>query len=259
MTTDQNPSPEQETAFGFRTVPLDDKQGLVDDVFHTVARRYDLMNDVMSAGMHRIWKADFVNMLAPPKSDNPRYRVLDMAGGTGDIAFRILGQGGARVTVTVADINTQMLAVGRERAATLGHGDRSRFVNANAEVLPFEATEFDAYTIAFGIRNVPRIESALAEAYRTLKYGGRFMCLEFSQVDMPVLEQIYERFSFEAIPRLGKLIAGDAEPYQYLVESIRTFPTRARFADMIADAGFTRVDHRVLSGGIVAIHSGWKL
>lgn len=255
----QRTNDRDETAFGYRRVPLSDKQTLVDDVFHTVAGRYDIMNDAMSGGLHRIWKHDFVNRLAPPRSDGVTYHVLDMAGGTGDIGFRIIGKGGAGVHVTIADINTDMLAVGEARAAKKSVRQRCDFVAANAEDLPFEKDRYHAYTIAFGIRNVPRIEAALSEAYRVLSYGGRFLCLEFSQVDVPILDAIYDRFSFQAIPLMGKAIAGDDAPYRYLVESIRTFPTRQRFADMIAHAGFSRVNYRVLSGGIVAIHSGWKL
>lgn len=252
-------SKQQETAFGYQRVPLTDKQTLVDDVFHTVAQRYDIMNDAMSGGLHRVWKQDFVNQLAPPRCDQIDYPVLDMAGGTGDIGFRLVRQGGAGVHVTIADINTDMLAVGETRAAKSAHRERLDFVAANAENLPFESRRYKAYTIAFGIRNVPRIEAALSEAYRVLAYGGRFLCLEFSQVDVPLLDAVYDRFSFQAIPLMGKAIAGDDAPYRYLVESIRTFPTRQRFADMMAEAGFCRVDYRVLSGGIVAIHSGWKL
>ena len=247
------------TAFGYRTVDVDAKQDMVDDVFHAVAGRYDLMNDVMSGGLHRIWKDDFVSLLAPPKSQRRSFKVLDMAGGTGDIAFRIANRSGEQTQVTVGDINENMLAVGRDRAAKQGYGKRTRFVQANAEDLPFEDQNFDAYTIAFGIRNVPRIDQALQEAYRVLRYGGRFMCLEFSQVDVPILEAVYERYSFAAIPQFGKWITGDDEPYQYLVESIRTFPNPPRFEAMIEAAGFSRVTHRRLTGGIVAIHSGWKL
>ena len=248
------------TDFGYRTVPLDDKQPLVDDVFHSVARRYDLMNDLMSGGMHRIWKDAAVSWLSPPrKSRRGRpWSVVDVAGGTGDIAIRIARRAASDAAITVADINPSMLDVGRERAAKGGYPG-IRFVEANAEDLPFDSGTFDAYTIAFGIRNVPRIEQALAEAYRTLRFGGRFICLEFSDVDVPFLDRIYEGYSFNAIPVIGRIFANDAEAYQYLVESIRRFPDQERFAAMIRNAGFTRVSYRNLSGGIAAIHSGWKI
>jgi len=247
------------TAFGFKTVALGDKQDLVDDVFHKVAQRYDIMNDAMSGGMHRLWKDAMVTRLAPPRSGNRPYEVLDVAGGTGDIAFRIAERGNDRTKVTVCDINGEMLKVGRERAARRGLAEQVDFIQGNAEDLPFEANRFNAYTIAFGIRNVPRIDKALAEAHRVLKPGGRFLCLEFSHVDVAVLDKIYDLYSFNVIPALGKAIAGDSEPYSYLVESIRTFPKQERFAKMIRDAGFSRVDYRNLTGGTVAIHSGWKL
>lgn len=245
-------------SFGYREVTLGEKQGLVDRVFERVASRYDLMNDLMSGGLHRLWKDALVSSLAPPRQPRRAYRVLDVAGGTGDIAFRIAGRSeGAEITV--ADINGAMLSVGRERAAARRLGRTLAFVEANAEALPFPAGRFDAVTIAFGIRNVPRIEVALAEAYRVLKPGGRFLCLEFSAVDIAGLDRIYDLYSFSVIPRLGGIVAGDAESYRYLVESIRRFPNQARFAAMIAAAGFERVGFENLSGGIAAIHSGWKL
>jgi demethylmenaquinone methyltransferase/2-methoxy-6-polyprenyl-1,4-benzoquinol methylase len=246
----------QQTPFGFRQVALGDKQHLVDDVFHGVASRYDLMNDVMSGGLHRLWKDAMVSWLAPPRRGD--YAVIDVAGGTGDIAMRINRRSGGNACVTVADINGSMLEVGRARAAKAGVTG-IEFVEANAEALPFADARFDAYTIAFGIRNVPRIEKALAEAFRVLKRGGRFLCLEFSQVDVPVLDKLYETYSFTAIPALGQMIAGDREAYQYLVESIRVFPNQARFSAMIGRAGFARVKHRNFSGGIAALHSAWKL
>jgi demethylmenaquinone methyltransferase/2-methoxy-6-polyprenyl-1,4-benzoquinol methylase len=247
-----------DTHFGFRSVPLADKQGLVDDVFHKVARRYDLMNDLMSAGLHRAWKDALVTAVDPPKDDRP-FAHLDVAGGTGDVAFRVVAAGGRGTRVTVLDINAEMLAVGRERARDRGYDDVVSFVEGNAESLPMPARGFDAYTIAFGIRNVPRIEAALAEAYRVLKPGGRFLCLEFSPVDVPVLDSVYDFYSFNVIPLIGRAVAGDAEPYRYLVESIRRFPKPEPFADMIRAAGFRRVSYRRLSGGIVALHSGWRL
>jgi demethylmenaquinone methyltransferase/2-methoxy-6-polyprenyl-1,4-benzoquinol methylase len=246
-----------ETSFGFRQVGEGDKQPLVDDVFHRVAGRYDLMNDLMSAGMHRLWKEGLVSWLNPPKRG--AWKVLDVAGGTGDIAFRIVEASGRNAHATVLDINGSMLAVGRDRAAKAGLEANTEFVEANAEQLPFADDVFDAYTIAFGIRNVPRIEAALADAYRVLKPGGRFLCLEFSEVDMPLLDRAYEAWSFNAIPRIGKIVAGDGEPYAYLVESIRKFPNQQNFAAMVTAAGFERVTWRNYSGGIAALHSGWKL
>ena len=244
------------THFGFSTVDLGQKQALVNDVFHKVAARYDVMNDLMSGGLHRLWKSTLIAMLRPSKTRV--FRHLDVAGGTGDVAFRILEAGGAQTHVTVLDINGDMLKVGRERAADK-YSDRIDFVEANAEVLPFSDHLFDAYTIAFGIRNVPRMDVALAEAYRILKRGGRLLVLEFAPVDTPVLDKIYDTFSFSAIPAMGKLVTGNSEPYRYLVESIRQFPHPEAFAKLIKEAGFGRVDYRPLSGGIVNIHSGWKL
>jgi demethylmenaquinone methyltransferase/2-methoxy-6-polyprenyl-1,4-benzoquinol methylase len=247
--------------FGYTDVPLAEKQGLVDDVFHKVASRYDLMNDLMSGGMHRIWKDALVSRLAPPRRQVGKkpFEVLDVAGGTGDIAFRIIERAQGAVSATVCDINSSMLAVGQSRAEKRGYTDEVSFVEGNAEDLPFDSGRFDAYTIAFGIRNVPRIDKALAEAYRVLRPGGRLLVLEFSSVDVPFLDKVYEAFSFRIIPPLGRVIAGDAEPYRYLVESIRTFPNQERFADMIRDAGFQRVDVTNMTGGIAALHSGWKL
>jgi demethylmenaquinone methyltransferase / 2-methoxy-6-polyprenyl-1,4-benzoquinol methylase len=245
------------THFGERVVPLDEKQGLVDGVFHRVADRYDLMNDLMSFGLHRVWK-DILVAKAHPSSSRP-FAHLDVAGGTGDVAFRVARAGGPQTTVTVADINADMLRVGAQRASRRRLNDRVTFVEANAEALPLPDGRFDAYTIAFGIRNVPRIERALAEAHRVLKHGGRFLCLEFSRVDLPVLDRVYDAYSFAAIPALGKVVAGDGAPYRYLVESIRKFTSPELFADMIGAAGFARVDYTRLSGGVVAIHSGWKL
>jgi demethylmenaquinone methyltransferase/2-methoxy-6-polyprenyl-1,4-benzoquinol methylase len=246
-----------ETHFGFQTVDVDRKQAMVDEVFHKVARRYDLMNDLMSGGLHRAWKDAMVTMLNPPRT-RP-FAVADVAGGTGDIAFRVAEAGGPATRVTVCDINPDMLAVGRERAAERGHDAAVAFVEGNAEALPFPEKSFDAYTIAFGIRNVPRIEAALAEALRVLKTGGRFLCLEFSTVDVPGLDALYDLYSFNVIPALGRSVAGDAEAYRYLVESIRRFPKPAAFAQMIAAAGFRRASAKPLTGGIVAMHSGWRL
>jgi len=246
-----------ETSYGFRKVADGDKQGLVNDVFHKVAKRYDIMNDVMSAGMHRVWKEAMVAALNPRKDAG--YKTLDVAGGTGDIAFRIVEASDRKAHVTVLDINGSMLAVGAERAAKKKLSENLEFVEANAESLPFEDNSFDAYTIAFGIRNVPHIDVALSEAYRVLKRGGRLLVLEFSEVELPVLERLYDEWSFKAIPRFGKMITGDGEPYQYLVESIRKFPNQENFATMIRNAGFSRVTYTNYTGGIAALHSGWKL
>jgi demethylmenaquinone methyltransferase / 2-methoxy-6-polyprenyl-1,4-benzoquinol methylase len=246
-----------ETHFGYSSVPLAEKQGLVDDVFHKVAGRYDLMNDLMSAGLHRAWKDNLVNLLNPPRQRS--FNHLDVAGGTGDVAFRIAKAGGPQTSVTALDINASMLDVGRARGEKLGLSGQLSFVEANAEELPFETGTFDGYTIAFGIRNVPRIDKALEEAYRVLRRGSRFLCLEFSAVDVPGLDRIYDLYSLNVIPPIGRMVTGDAEPYRYLVESIRKFPRPAAFSAMIAKAGFAQVSHRPLSGNIVAIHSGWKL
>ncbi len=251
------PPDAQETHFGDRRVPLEEKQDLVDDVFHKVADRYDLMNDLMSAGLHRVWKDILVGKLRPPR--RRAFRHLDVAGGTGDVAFRVAAAGGESADVTVVDVNADMLRVGEARAAKRREGGRVKFVEANAEELPFPDASFDSYTIAFGIRNVPRMDRALGEAYRVLKRGGRFLCLEFSRVDLPGLDRLYAIYSDAAIPAMGKIVTGDGAPYRYLVESIRQFPTPERFADMIAKAGFSRVDYVRLTGGVVAIHSGWKL
>jgi demethylmenaquinone methyltransferase / 2-methoxy-6-polyprenyl-1,4-benzoquinol methylase len=246
------------THFGFETVPLGDKQGKVNDVFRSVAKRYDIMNDVMSFGVHRLWKDALVAKLRPPVPDRP-YRHLDVAGGTGDIAFRILEAGGAGLHVTVLDINGDMLAVGEERAGQQRFRGTVDFMEANAEELPYPDRTFDSYTIAFGIRNVPRIDRALAEAHRVLKTGGRFLCLEFAPVDTPVQDRLYDAYSFNVIPAMGKAITGDGESYRYLVESIRRFPRPEAFAGMIAKAGFRRVSFQSYTGGVANIHSGWKL
>ena len=251
-------APRDETHFGYSTIPLDEKQGRVDDVFHSVARRYDLMNDLMSGGLHRAWKDALLTAVNPPKGDRD-FRLLDLAGGTGDVAFRVAQAGGANTRVTVCDINAEMLAVGAERAAQRGLDHTVTFEQGNAEELPYADKSFDCVTIAFGIRNVPRIDRALAEAHRVLKIGGRFLCLEFSSVDVPGLDALYELYSFKLIPRIGAAVTGDREAYQYLVESIRKFPKPKAFAAMIERAGFRRVSFRQLTGGVVALHSGWKL
>jgi demethylmenaquinone methyltransferase/2-methoxy-6-polyprenyl-1,4-benzoquinol methylase len=251
-------TPRDDTHFGYSTIPLDEKQGRVDDVFHSVARRYDLMNDLMSGGLHRAWKDALLTAVNPPKGDRP-FALLDLAGGTGDVAFRVAQAGGAGTRVTVCDINAEMLAVGAERAVQRGLDHAVTFEQGNAEELPYPDKSFDCVTIAFGIRNVPRIDRALSEAYRVLKIGGRFLCLEFSSVDVPGLDALYELYSFKLIPRIGQAVTGDREAYQYLVESIRKFPRPQAFAHMIEEAGFRRVSFRQMTGGVVALHSGWKL
>lgn len=251
---------EKTTHFGFREVPDADKAGMVRGVFDSVADRYDLMNDVMSGGVHRLWKDAMVAWLSP----RPGAVILDVAGGTGDIAFRMLDSSarkGASAGVIVADINEEMLRVGAHRSqkGRDGKAQPLAWVTADAETLPFADASMDAYTIAFGIRNVTHIDKALKEAHRVLKRGGRFMCLEFSEVQVPLLDKIYDEFSFRAIPRFGKWITGDAESYQYLVESIRKFPNQKTFAGMIGAAGFKQIKVRNLTGGVAALHSGWKI
>jgi demethylmenaquinone methyltransferase/2-methoxy-6-polyprenyl-1,4-benzoquinol methylase len=257
-----------QTHFGFQEVPLGDKQRRVDGVFHSVAQRYDLMNDLMSGGLHRAWKDVLVTAVNPPPKGRPGrlgqnvdapFALLDLAGGTGDVAFRVLEAGGGGTRATVVDINADMLQVGRGRANGLGLDDAITFVESNAETLPFPDRSFDAVTIAFGIRNVPRIEAALGEAFRVLRIGGRFLCLEFSAVDVPGLAALYDLYSFNVIPALGRAVAGDAEAYRYLVESIRRFPRPEIFAGMMRVAGFRRASFQSLTGGIVALHSGWRL
>lgn len=247
------------THFGEQTVALEDKQGLVNKVFHDVADRYDLMNDLMSGGIHRIWKDAMVADLSPPKAGSRPYKVLDMAGGTGDVAERIINASVGYAEVVVSDINSDMLRVGAERAKSWRFPAQASFIEANAEELPFADNSFDAYTIAFGIRNVPRIQQALGEAHRVLKRGGRILVLEFSQVDVPGLDSLYNAFSDRVIPPMGKMVTGDGQPYQYLVESIRKFPSPPLFSGMLAQAGFKRVKHTPFTGNIAALFSGWKI
>jgi len=247
------PADQTTTHFGFRAVPVAEKASLVRDVFESVAPRYDMMNDLMSWGIHRLWKTVFMDKLNP----RPDMRLLDVGGGTGDIAFAFLKRGGGHVTV--CDINAEMLAVGRQRAVDRGILDGPAWLDGDAERLPVTASSMDAYTTAFCIRNVTDIPAALAEARRVLKPGGRFLCLEFSQVVLPVLDRLYDVYSFRVLPLLGQVVAGDRDAYQYLAESIRRFPPQDRFAAMIADAGLERVRYWNLSGGIAAIHSGWRL
>lgn len=255
-------SKEDTTHFGFKTVDKQAKQGLVRNVFDSVAKKYDIMNDVMSGGLHRLWKDDMIRVLRPTKG----MKLLDVAGGTGDIAFRFLDAAQGRhdpkspkAEVTVCDINESMLNVGKDRAIDRGTLKNIHWVTGNAESLPFPDNSFDAYSIAFGIRNVTNVDKALTEAYRVLKPGGRFLCLEFSKVDIPVLDKIYDTYSFHLLPKFGELITGDRESYQYLVESIRQFPPQDSFKAMIEEAGFERVTFRNMTGGIVALHSGWKI
>lgn len=244
-----------ENTFGFRSVGSDERQRMVNDVFASVANRYDLMNDLMSGGMHRLWKADLINWMAPSKTT--QQKLLDVAGGTGDISRRFL-DAAPLSTATICDISGEMLEVGRSKLAPR-FGDRLAFVQGNAEELPFPDRSFDFFTIAFGIRNVTHIDRAIAEAFRVLKRGGRFICLEFSEVQTPILDKLYDVFSFRVIPELGKWVAGDADSYRYLVESIRRFPDQERFAGMIREAGFERVQYRNLTSGIAALHSGWRI
>ena len=241
------------THFGYKTVDENEKSTLVRGVFDSVAARYDVMNDLMSAGLHRLWKNEMVAWLSP-KDD---MQILDVAGGTGDIAFRIKEK--ANCHVTVCDINYQMLHEGKDRATDHNIRDGINWVCGDAENLPLPDNSVDAYTIAFGIRNVTHIDKALSEAYRVLKIGGRFLCLEFSHLQHDFLQKIYNAYSFTAIPRIGKLVTGDSESYQYLVESIRKFPKQEEFAGMIRTAGFANVQYRNLSQGVVAIHSGRKV
>ncbi len=246
------------TSFGFKEVAAEARQSLVNDVFSAVAGRYDLMNDLMSGGLHRLWKDDLIACLNPPISAR-RFDLLDVAGGTGDVTLRFLRAGGPGCSAVLCDISPEMVAVGRKRIAEAGLSHRAALSIGNAETLPFPDKSFDAYTIAFGIRNVTHIDRALSEAYRVLKTGGRFLCLEFSACEVPLLDRVYDFHSFEIIPRLGQLTAGAAEPYRYLVESIRKFPKQEAFANMVRAAGLARVTYRNLTGGIAAIHSGWRI
>jgi len=249
---------DQTTSFGFRDVPEGQRQGLVNDVFAKVADRYDLMNDLMSGGLHRLWKDDLVGWLAPPRGRTP-FAHLDVAGGTGDVALRVMRAAGEGGNSVICDISGEMLGAGRRRIAGTDQAHKIALVQGNAEALPFTDRSFNAYTIAFGIRNVTHIDKALAEAFRVLRPGGRFLCLEFSEVQVPMLDRLYDLWSFHVIPQLGKLTAGDAQPYEYLIESIRKFPKQETFAGMIRAAGFEQVSYRNLTGGVAAMHSGWRI
>ena len=243
------------THFGAREVREDEKAGLVHGVFSSVASRYDVMNDVMSVGIHRLWKDAMMDWLAP----RPGQRLLDVAGGTGDVAFRFLDRAGEGAQATVCDMTASMLEEGRKRAEAAQLSERLEWVVGDAMALPFSDNSFDVYTISFGIRNVVRIPDALSEAYRVLRPGGRLMVLEFSQLPNAAMQKAYDLYSFNVIPVMGKLIANDRESYQYLVESIRKFPDQEAFAALIRSAGFGQVKYRNLTMGIAALHSGWKL
>jgi demethylmenaquinone methyltransferase/2-methoxy-6-polyprenyl-1,4-benzoquinol methylase len=251
--------PDPTASFGYRDVPADEKAGMVRDVFASVAPRYDLMNDLMSAGVHRLWKNTLVDVLNP----RPGERILDVAGGTGDIAFRIVKRlrekGGEKPDVTICDINPAMLEVGRDRAVDRGLLQGLTWTTGDAEDLPFPDRTFDGYTIAFGLRNVTHIDKALAEAQRVLKPGGRFYCLEFSKVTSAPVARAYDAYSERALPFFGRLVARDAESYRYLHESIRRFPAQRELADRMRRAGFAQVAWRNLTLGVVALHSGWRI
>ncbi|RBP84024.1 2-octaprenyl-6-methoxy-1,4-benzoquinone methylase /demethylmenaquinone methyltransferase [Rhodobacter sp. 140A] len=250
MTTEQT----RTTHFGFQTVDEDAKAGMVHGVFSRVASKYDIMNDLMSMGIHRIWKDAMMDWLAP----RPGQRLLDVAGGTGDVAFRFLKRAPG-ATATVCDMTESMLIEGQKRAEAEDMAERLSWVVGDAMNLPFEDNTFDVYTISFGIRNVTRIPDALREAYRVLRPGGRIMVLEFSQIPNDMLQSLYDAYSFNVIPVMGQIVANDRDSYQYLVESIRKFPTQEIFASMIREAGFEHVKYRNLTMGIAALHSGWKI
>ena len=257
MNRDEQTS-EKATHFGFETVAASEKAGRVRDVFDAVAPKYDLMNDLMSGGVHRLWKDAMADWLAP----QPGWSIIDVAGGTGDIAFRLhdrMGGSTASGSVTVCDINQAMLEHGRDRALDRGKLHGLDWAVGNAESLPFPDMHFDAYTIAFGLRNVTNIPAALAEARRVLKPGGRLLCLEFSTVILPGLDKLYDTYSFAILPRLGQMVSGEGDAYRYLAESIRRFPEQGALIKLMADAGLGRLKYRNLAGGIAAIHSGWRL
>jgi len=248
----------QTTHFGYAEVPVAEKTARVGAVFDSVSRRYDLMNDLMSGGIHRLWKSALIDLLNP----RPGMAIVDVAGGTGDIAWRILGRTKGAADVTICDINFSMLTAGRDRAIDQGKlpgQDGPTLVCGNAEQLPFADATFDAYTIAFGLRNVTHIDAALAEARRVLKPGGRFLCLEFSRVVVPLLAPLYERYSFTVLPWLGAAVARDRDAYVYLAESIRKFPPQDELVQRMGAAGLERASFRNLSGGIAAIHSAWRI
>ena len=245
---------ENTTHFGFETVPEDEKKGRVQGVFTSVANKYDIMNDVMSVGIHRIWKEAMMDWLAPRAGQ----KLLDVAGGTGDVSFKFLGRAGSG-HATVCDITESMLLAGKTRAEAAAMSESLDWVVGDAMALPFPDNTFDVYTISFGIRNVTRPQEALNEAYRVLRPGGRLMVLEFSQLPNPMMQAAYDAYSFNVIPQMGKMITGDRDSYQYLVESIRKFPDQDTFLEMVKTAGFDNAKYRNLSMGIAALHSGWKL
>ena len=260
--TDTGSARQRLVDFGFRRVAEEEKASLVRDVFEQVSPRYDLMNDLMSGGIHRLWKNSLVDWLRP----RPGMSLLDVAGGTGDVAARVVERVGAEAcgAVIVCDLTPEMLATGRDRLIDRGllpgeSGGPLHWVCGDAEALPLPARSVDAYTIAFGLRNVTRIDAALAEARRVLRPGGRFLCLEFSRVVLPLLDSLYERYSFQVLPALGAVVTGNREAYAYLVESIRRFPDQAALAGLIEAAGLEQVRYRNLSGGVAAIHSAWRL
>ena len=242
------------THFGTRTVREEEKAGLVRDLFSDVANKYDIMNDVMSVGIHRVWKEAMMDWLAP----RPGQKLLDVAGGTGDVSLKFLKRAG-QAHATVCDLTEGMLVEGRKRAEAEALADSLDWVVGDAMALPFEDNTFDVYTISFGIRNVTRPQDALNEAYRVLKPGGRLMVLEFSQLPNPMMQKAYDLYSFNVIPRMGQVIANDRDSYQYLVESIRNFPDQETFLDMVRAAGFEQAKYRNLTMGIACLHSGWKI
>ena len=250
------------THFGFRNVEAEEKPRLVRGVFESVAPRYDLMNDLMSGGIHRLWKNVLVDLLDP----RPGLELLDVAGGTGDISLRVLqrltrktGSDDPAARITICDFTPEMLRIGRDRAIDRGFVGDIDWVCGDAQALPFRDRSSNAYTIAFGLRNVTDIDRALSEAFRVLRPGGRFLCLEFSRVALPILDKLYDRYSFDVLPAIGATVTGDRDAYEYLVESIRQFPAQEELQARIKDAGFARTSYRNLSGGIAAIHSGWRI
>lgn len=241
-------------SFGFKEVPREEKESLVGRVFSDVAQRYDLMNDLMSGGIHRLWKNFMVGQISP----HPHLKILDVAGGTGDIAFRLANEF-TDAEITLCDINPDMLEVGKQRASERGLAQRIQWLQGDACQLDLSDLTYDVYTIAFGLRNVTDIPAALSEAYRVLRPGGQFLCLEFSQVILPFLRELYEKYSFKIIPKIGQLVAQNEEAYQYLVESIARFPNQETLTSMMQHVGFEHVKHTNLAGGIAALHIGWRV